>query len=187
MKTIISILALVAISVMNSDPEPAGSKTKAIVSESFASPAVFEFGYNYYLDADMDGQADFLFTTVFEDEHGVIHSRYVVNGLGENKVLSVDDVAAIADEGSPLERFGNISWQAAPVIILDQAAEPSGNRWAGLWSGDRDQYIGIMVVKDGRSYKGWVKVFIDQNAGRARLASYAVNRVAGGDIAAGEL
>ncbi len=188
MKTLVSILFLVAISLGNGENDKSvASESKVIAHESFATPAAFGFGHNYTLDADKDGQADFLFTTVFENENGEIHTKYMVNAIGENEVLAVDNEAAVADEGISLDSFGNISWKNTPTSILEQVENQNGNAWKGLWSGDRDQYIGIKLVKDGKSYTGWVKVFIDQTTEEAQVQGYAINRVADNAINAGEI
>lgn len=188
MKTLLSILFLVAISFGNGEGEKAETSTsKVIAYESFATPAAFGFGHNYTLDADKDGKADFLFTTVFETENGDIHTKYMVNAIGDNEVLVIDNEAAIADEGIALDSFGNISWKNSPASILEQVAVKDGNEWKGLWSGDRDQYIGIKLVKEGKSYTGWVKVFIDQATSEAQVQGYAINRVADNAINAGEI
>lgn len=188
MKTLLSLLVLSFIAMgIGENNEPKTSAKKAIVSESFATPVAFGFGQNYYLDADKDGQSDFLFTTVYENEGGNIHTKYVVNAIGENEILTVDQDAAIADTGSSLDSFGNITWNNAPASILEQVTDEQGNSWKGLWSGDRDQYVGIKVVKDGKSYTGWVKIFIDQSSETAKVQGYALNQSAGNTINAGEI
>ncbi len=188
MKTLLSILLLVAISAGNGEVEkPVASETKVINYESFATPVEFGFGNNYYLDADRDGQDDFLFTTVYENENGTIHTKYMVNAIGDNKILVVDNDAAVADEGHSLESFGNVAWNSAPVSILEQVSNGESNGWKGLWSGDRDQYIGIQVEKNGKSHTGWVKVFIDQSTEKAQIEGFALNEVADNPINAGEI
>ncbi len=188
MKTLLSIVVLVAISLGNTDNnEPKGSVSKVINSETFAAPVAFGFGQNYHLDADKDGQADFLFTTVYENENGMIHTKYMVSAMGDNEILTVDNDAAIADAGTSLDGFGNITWNNAPASILEQVDDSSKSEWKGLWSGDRDQYVGIKVVKEGKSYTGWVKVFIDQSSEQAQVQGYALNTVADHAISAGEI
>jgi len=186
MKTLLTLIVLVSISMGNTDNEPKSSE-KVIASESFATPAAFGFGQNFYLDADKDGQADFLFTTVYENENGSIHTKYMVDAIGQNEVLAIDNDAAIADGGNAIDSFGNVGWNKTPASILEQVSDAEGNSWKGLWSGDRDQYVGIRVVKDGKSYTGWVKVFIDQDAEQAQVQGYALNKAANSGISAGEI
>ena len=187
MKTLLSVLLLAAISLGGEVEKPEASEKKVIAYESFAAPVKFGFGHNYYLDADKDGTADFLFTTVFENENGTIHTKYMVDAIGENEILVVDNDAAIADNGHSLESFGNLVWENAPASILEHVVDENLNGWKGLWSGDRDQYIGIKVMKDGQAYTGWVKIFIDQATEEARIEGYGINQVANQSINAGEV
>jgi hypothetical protein len=187
MKTLITIIVLFSLSLGTSNTEkPEASEKKVIAYESFNTPMEFGFGNNFYLDADKDGESDFLFTTVFAGEEGNIHTMYVVNAIGDNQVLTVDNNAAVANEGNPMESFGNITWANAPAYILEQINDGKTNTWKGLWSGDRDQYVGIKLVKGDVSYTGWVKVFIDQNNDQAQVEGYAINKVSNSAINAGE-
>lgn len=188
MKTLLAIIVLFTISLGSGEIEkPKASEKKVIVHEQFSTPAEFGFGNNFYLDVDKDGTSDFLFTTVFESKGESIHTKYVVNAIGENQILAVDNNAAIADAGNPLENFGNISWKTAPIYIIEQINDGKKNSWDGLWSGDRDQYIGIKLVKGNETYTGWVKVFINQADEQAQVEGFAFNRTAGSELSAGEI
>ncbi len=188
MKTLATIFAIVVFALGSGTTEKLLERTseKVINHVELATPAEFGFGHNYYLDVDKDGMSDFLFTTLYVNEEDGIHTKYVVNAIGQNEILSVDNNAAVADAGNPLEQFGNISWANSPVYILEQVDNGQTREWKGLWSGDRDQYVGIKLVKDGHAYTGWVKVFIDQSDEKAQVEGYAINRVPESVIAAGE-
>ncbi len=188
MKTIATIFAIVVFALGSGTTDKLVKPAeKMIVHETLATPAEFGFGHQFHLDVDKDGTSDFMFTTLFINEEDGIHTKYLVNTLGQNEVLAVENDAAVADAGNPLESFGNISWENAPVNILEQVDNGETNTWKGLWSGDRDQYIGIKLVKGENTYTGWVKVSIDQMNEQAHVEGYAVNRVPDSLINAGEM
>ena len=188
MKTLATIFAIVVFALGSGTTDKlAEPAEKMIAHEELATPAEFGFGHQFYLDIDKDGKSDFMFTTLFINENDGIHTKYLVNTLGENEVLAVDNEAAVADNGNPLEDFGNITWKNAPVNILEQVDNGETNTWTGLWSGDRDQYIGIKLVKGDNTYTGWVQVNIDQTNEQAQVEGYAINRVPDSLINAGEL
>lgn len=187
MKTLATIIAVAAFTFGTTEKLSNEAADKNISHVELSSPAEFGFGHNYYLDIDKDGVSDFLFATLYTGEEDGIHTKYIVNAIGENEVLSVDNNAALANVENPIEEFGNIHWEHAPVNILEKVDNGKTNTWNGLWSGDRDQYIGIRLVKNGHAYTGWVKVFIDQINEQAQVEEYAINRIAEGAINAGEI
>lgn len=188
MKTLATIFAIAVFALGSGTTgklvRPASEKMISHVE--YSTPAEFGFGHNFYLDIDKDGMSDFLFTTLYVNEEDGIHTKYIVNAIGENEILTVDNNAAVADNGNPLEAFGNIEWNNHPAYILEQVDNGETREWTGLWSGDRDQYIGIKLMKNGHAYTGWVKVFIDQANEQAQVEGYAINRVPESMIQAGE-
>ncbi len=188
MKTLATIFALVVLTIGSStEKSNVTTSEKVIAHETLATPAEFGFGNSFNLDIDKDGMNDFMFTTLYINEDDGIHTKYLANSLGDNQLLSAGNDAAMADAGNPLESFGNIEWNTNPVNILEEVNNGSETSWRGLWSGDRDQYIGIRLVKDNTTYTGWVKVRIDQENEKAQVVEYAINRVPESMIQAGEV
>ena len=159
-------------------------KSRNVIAHvAYDTPAAFGFGNSFSLDVDMDGKDDFMFSTVIVNEETGIHTKYVVNALNDNEVLSVDGSTAINENGMDVAELGNVSWSNEASEIIEQLENGS---WSGTWSGDRDQYIGIKLVKNGKSYNGWVKVSIDQANAKAYVEGYALHRSPNGTIAAGQ-
>jgi len=160
-------------------------KSRNVIAHvAFDTPAAFEFGKSFNLDVDRDGKNDFMFTTIMVPVESEVRTSYLVNAIGDNKVLSIDGSTAISEEGNDISEIGNVAWSNNASEIIAQL--DNGN-WHGTWSGDRDQYIGIKLVKDGKTYNGWVKVSIDQENEKAFVDGYAINRVPEGAIAAGQI
>ncbi len=163
-------------------------KSRNVIAHvAYDTPATFGFGNNFYLDVDKDGTNDFMFTTVMVSNETDIHTKYLVNALDNNEVLSVEGSAAINEDGMPVAELGNVTWSTNASEIIEQVYTGSMESWNGTWSGDRDQYIGIKLVKDGKSYNGWVKVSIDQANETAFVKGYAINRAPNGSIMAGQI
>jgi hypothetical protein len=182
MKLILATLLLLSIAWGPGVTEEEESRN-VIAHVAYDTPAAFGFGKTFNLDVDRDGTNDFMFATVMVPQGSDIHTRYLVNALDGNKVLSVDGSAAINERGMDVAEHGNVEWSDNASEIIAQL--DNGN-WYGTWSGDRDQYIGIRLVKDGKSYNGWVKVSIDQDNAIAYIEGYAVNRMPNGSIEAGQ-
>ncbi len=157
--------------------------SEAIAHVAFDTPATFGFGNSFSLDVDRDGKDDYMFTTIFDQGEAGISSKYMVNAIGDNEILAIDGSTAINENGMAVTELGNVNWTAGASEIIEQ--QEDGN-WSGTWSGDREQYIGIKLVKEGKSYNGWVKVTIDQENETAYVEGYAINRVPNGSIAAGQ-
>jgi hypothetical protein len=189
MKTLITLITLIIISLTGGKDNTSANMTaeKTIAHEQFSTPASFGFGKNFYLDVDKDGMKDFMFTTVYTNEGSDIHTKYVVNALNQNEILTVDNNTAVEESGNDVKEFGNITWKTGITELIEQVDNGKSHSWNGVWSGDRDQYLGIKLVKDGKSYNGWVKVSIDQQNEQAMVDGYAVNRQANAPIAAGQI
>jgi hypothetical protein len=187
MKLLLTTLLLLSIAVGSDDKEAKNSESVVIAHEIFESPEAFKFGETFYLDIDKDGKDDFQFTTVNINKEGSIHTKYLVNTLGENELLTVDGAAAISNEGAAIEAWGNEAWSKDSGEIIEQVFDGSREKWNGTWSGDRDQYIGIKLVKGENAYEGWVNVSIDQEKATAFVHGYGINRNPNGAISAGQL
>ena len=153
----------------------------------FESPEACRYVETFYLDLDKDGSNDFQVTTVNINNEGSIHTKYLVNTLGENELLTVDGAAAISNEGAAIRAWGNETWSKDSGEIIEQVFNGSSEKWSGTWSGDRNQYIGIKLVKGEISYDGWVKVSIDPVKETAYVHGYGINRNPNGAISAGQL
>ena len=186
MKFILGTLFLLSIAWSSGEEKRKDDETSrsVIAHVAYDTPAAFGFGNSFYLDADRDGKNDFMFTTVMIPEGSDIRTSYLVNALGENEVLSVGGSAALNENGMAVSELGNVEWTHEASEIIAQLDNGS---WHGTWSGDRDQYLGIRLVKDGKAYNGWVKVSIDQDNATAYVQGYAINRAPNGDIAAGQI
>ncbi|MEJ2004619.1 MAG: hypothetical protein P8X57_06580 [Cyclobacteriaceae bacterium] len=186
MKLLLATLFLLSIAWTSGDvkrTEDAESRS-VIAHVAYDSPVAFEFGKSFNLDIDRDGNNDFMFTTVIIPDGSDIQTKYMVNAIGENEVLSIDGSTAINENGMDVSELGNVKWTENASEII---AQHENGTWTGTWSGDRDQYIGIKLVKDGKSYNGWVKVSIDQENAKAFVQGYAINRAPNGEIAAGQV
>jgi hypothetical protein len=187
MKLILTTLLLLSIAIGADKEETDDSSTAVIAHEMFESPEAFRFGETFYLDIDKDGTSDFQFTTVNINKEGSIHTKYLVNTLGENELLTVDGAVAISNEGAAIQAWGNEAWSKDSGEIIEQVFDGSSEKWTGTWSGDRDQYIGIKLVKGENSYEGWVNVSINQEKETAFVHGYGINRNPNGAISAGQL
>jgi hypothetical protein len=186
MKLILATLFLLSIAWSSGEVKRTEDmeSSDAIAHVAFDTPATFGFGNSFSLDVDRDGNDDFMFTTIFVPGEANMHSKYLVNAIGENEILSVDGSTAINEDGMSISELGNVNWSRGDSEIIEQLDNGS---WNGTWSGDRDQYIGIKLIKDGKSYNGWVKVTIDQENATAFVEGYAINRVPNGSIVAGQV
>ena len=187
MKLLLTTLLLLSIAVGSGEDKAEDSTNAVIAHETFESPRAFKFGEYVYLDIDKDGVDDFQFSTVIVNKEGVIHTKYLVNTLGKNQVLAADNVAAMNEEGMKIAEFGNEAWTSQSGEIIEQVVEGNSSTWTGTWSGDRDQYLGIKLVKEGNEYTGWVNVSIDPAKETAYVHGYAINRNSNSGIAAGQL
>ena len=147
--------------------------------------ANFEVGEPLYLDVDKDGISDFLFHTVSYHEEGSVRTKYMVKGLNNNEVLAASGHAAITEDGETVSSepaFNNVSWSDTHAEILEGVVDANGQSYNGTWSGDRSQYIGFKLVKEGKEYYGFAEVSIDPVNEKASVPGYAINRAAGQNI-----
>lgn len=187
MKLLLTTVLLLSIALGSGKDKVEDSTNAVIAHETFESPKTFKFGEYVYLDIDKDGIDDFQFSTVIVNKEGVIHTKYMVNTLGQNQILTADNSASINEEGMSISEFGNESWSTKSGEIIEQVEDGTSNHWNGTWSGDRDQYLGIKLVKEGKEYTGWVNVSIDPEKEAAYVHGYAINRNSNSGIAAGQL
>lgn len=188
MKLLLSTLITLAL-IVNS--EKATDNNEAANVDSYVSyfetgtEANFEVGAPFYLDVDKDGSQDFLFHTVSVHEDGVIRTKYMVKGLGQNQVLAAAGHAAISETGEEIgssPEFENLEWSDRHGEILEGNFDGVNYTYNGTWSGDRAQYIGFKLVKDNKTHFGYAQVEIDPAAESASVVGYAVNRVPGASV-----
>lgn len=162
--------------VVNEEP------TSTVAHFMPATEASFGYASPFYLDIDKDGKGDFSFQTVSVADNGEIQTSYLVHPMGKNQVLSVEGSAAIAEAGEVIAEElprGNVHWSAKHAEIIQSTYNDGSMDWFGTWSGGREQYLGIKLVKDGKSYLGWVRVEISPETEKAYVKEYAINRSAG--------
>lgn len=183
MKLLLSTLITFALVV---NTEMTEKNSNAELNENYVTSiktnASFELGAPYYLDVDRDGNEDFLFHTVASYEEGEIVTRYMVSGLDNNEVLVAEESVAITEAGeviSDTPAFNNTAWSTQHGEILASTFDGNSISYEGTWSGDRAQYIGYKLVKDGKTFYGYAEVKINPEAEKAEVVGYTVNRVPG--------
>ena len=147
-----------------------------------ATEASFGYASPYYLDIDQDGRDDFSFQTVSFGENGNVYSRYLIKPMNGNQIMHVEESAAIAEAGEMIAEevpYGNVQWSDNHAEIIESTYDGSSMNWFGTWSGGRDQYLGIKLVKDGKNYLGWVRIEVSPETEKAYVKEYAINRMAG--------
>lgn len=186
MKRIVAIFLLIMISLTIPVKRPAAGTGRVITGRTYSRPLTAAFGWPVVLDADGNGTGDFLLTTVYETEDGRILRKFIIQPVGENEVLAVEDAAALANRNELLRSFGNIAWSNEPALLLERTEGFNNYAFNGLWSGDRDQYLGVRIRKEGETFTGWIKLRMDVAVRRMLVDGYAINMVPGGVVRAGE-
>jgi hypothetical protein len=160
-------------------------ETASTVAHFETANANFEVGEPFYLDVDKDGISDFLFHTVSFHQEGSVRTKYMVKGLDNNQVLAASGHAAITEDGETVgsaPAFDNLSWSDSHAEILEGVVDGNGQSYTGTWSGDRSQYIGFKLVKDGKDFYGYAEVTIDPVNEKASVPGYSINRAPGQNI-----
>lgn len=184
MKLLFSTIVTIALLISTDKTEVTEAPEKATVAH-FTTEASFGYASPYYLDVDKDGNKDFSFQTVSFGEEGTVYTKYLVNPIDDNQVMHVEGLAAIAEAGeviSPKLPRGNVHWSADHAEIIESNYDEGSMNWNGTWSGGRDQYLGIKLVKDGKEYLGWVRIEVNPETEKATVKEYAINRQAGEQI-----
>lgn len=193
MKLIISTFAVLFFMMSNKvvkENDHIAPESSRIASVAFENPRTFEFGESAYLDIDQDGRNDFQFTTILTHSDAGIHHKYLINALYDNQVLTVDQNVAITEKDERIEKnspYVNVAWSTEPAEILEQVEDGNLTTWNGLFSGDREQYVGIKMMHHGQEHYGWVKISLDTNGHTANVEGYAINRVPGQTIQSGQI
>ena len=187
MKLLLTTLITFALLVNteNNKRNDIAEEATSTVSYFKTANANFELGEPFYLDVDKDGISDFLFHTISIFDEGVLRTKYMVKGLGNNEVLAASGHAAITEDGESVgaePEFSNLSWSDSHAQILEGVVESNERSYTGTWSGDRSQYIGFKLVKDGKSFYGYAEVTIDPVNEKASVPGYGINRAPGQNI-----
>jgi len=182
MKLLFSTIVTVALLFSTEKNELIKKEESTIAHFTPATEASFSYASPYYLDIDNDGIKDFSFQTVSYGENGNVKSKYLVHPMNGNQVMHVEQSAAIAEAGEVISDElprGNVHWSADYAEIIESTFTGEATSWFGTWSGERDQYLGIKLVKDGKTYLGWVRVQVNPQDEKAYVKEYAINRRAG--------
>jgi len=184
MKLFISTLVALALIIATEIEKVSKDAAEVNTVAHFVPATEASFGYAspYYLDIDKDGTNDFSFQTVSFGENGTVNTEYLVYPMNDNEVMHVEGSAAITEAGETITgdlKAGNLSWSEEPAEIIESSYDGNTMKWNGTWSGGRDQYLGIKLVKDGRSYLGWVRIEVSPETEKAYITDYAINRSAG--------
>jgi len=187
MKLLFSTIVTIALIITTDKPVAVEEPTSSTVAY-FRPAAEASFGYAnpFYLDIDKDGKSDFSFQTVSFSQDGQVYTQYLVNPMNDNQVMHVEGSAAIAEAGELISEDlprGNVHWSDAHAEIIESRYTGESMDWFGTWSGGRDQYLGIKLVKEGKSYLGWVRVEVNPETEMAYVKEYAINRQAGAQVA----
>ena len=181
MKLLFSTLITFAL-IVNTEKNTTVKKEDSTIARFVpATEASFGYAAPFYLDIDRDGTNDFVFQTVAVGIEGQVHTKYIVKALQDNEILNVAGSAAISETGetisSDLPR-GNVHWSNTHGEIIESVFDGNTQQWNGTWSGDRNQYLGIKLVKNGNAYLGWVRVELNPETEKAFVKEYAINRKA---------
>ncbi len=186
MKLLLTTLITFAL-LVNTDNNKRNNVEEATSTVSYfeTANANFEVGQPFYMDVDKDGINDFLFHTVSIHEEGVLRTKYMVKGLGNNEVLAASGHAAITEDGETVgsePEFNNLSWSDSHAQILEGVVDGNDLSYTGTWSGDRSQYIGFKLEKEGKTFYGYAEVTIDPVNEKANVPGYGINRAPGQNI-----
>ena len=104
--------------------------------------------------------------------------------------MDIAGSAAITEKGENISMDmprGNVRWSESHGEIIESVYNGESLSWNGTWSGDRAQYLGVQLVKDGKSYLGWVRVELNPETEKAFVKEYAINRTPNADITSGDM
>ncbi len=191
MKLLFSTLITFAL-IVNTERPATVEESAASTIAHFVPATEASFGYAspYYLDIDRDGKNDFVFQTVSVSLEGSVHTKYLIQALQNHQVMDVAGSAAISEAGEAISNDmprGNVRWTESHGEIIESVYNGESLNWNGTWSGDRAQYLGVKLVKEGKSYLGWVRVELNPETEQAFVKEYAINRLPNADIASGQM
>ena len=139
----------------------------------------------YSLDLDSNGTIDFNLSvnSSFNKESNMAD----INAMNSNALErdTVQFLSHFADPNNYNNLIGAINDWVANDVKLDSCKLPFvANQ--GVFAGKGDKFIGLKLIRGGKTYYGWVRVKLSSHCDTLIIKDYAYNDTEGASISAGE-
>ena len=150
---------------------------------------------NNHLEFDLnnDGVKDFHATTVLVDQNDADRLQFKINTKQGNKVLLQNgQIPKVMESGDSIKKVGHTPYEwtsqyGALIVERVMPVDVAQSRWEGAWKDKRNKYLPIQIVKDGKTYNGWIQVsFSDTTPFKIVLHDAAVSKTPDVGIKAGQ-
>ena len=149
---------------------------------------------NNHLEFDLnnDGVKDFHATTQLVDQNDADYLQFIINSKQSNKILLQNEaLPKVMETGDSIKKTGHTPfvWTSNGALVVERVmpVDPAQSRWQGAWKDKRNKYLPIQIVKDGKTYHGWIQVsFSDTTPFKIILHDAAVSKTPDVGIKAGQ-
>jgi hypothetical protein len=157
----------------------------------FSEPHRVYYNHPIQLDLNDDGKMDFHFTVgLFMDGQNV-DQKFVAVSLEASRIKLNNTLAMPYDSGYTISDI-NISdpglWSIDSGELMTVKTNPNQNvTFEGPWVDKPVAYLAVSIRLNDRHYFGWIKLLSDIVTQSMLITEYAINRIAGSPIDAGQI
>jgi hypothetical protein len=120
-----------------------------------------------FIDLDGDGTTDFALkrTQAMGNEDGVSFEVMIVPKRNNRIVKQKEGFVMDFKKGDTIGEVlpDSLRWAPYRPVLYDFVSNNSP-QWRGPWPNEEAQYLGLKLMKDGKTYYGWAQVRIDRQS-----------------------
>jgi hypothetical protein len=126
------------------------------------------------LDIDQDGVTDFTFNVLHVGDPVLQRDRiqfYAHSGIGRNLLNDAADHSPVLNQSDLVSPShpGYTWYELSAIVLTEKIITDNASYWDGLWKNASHQYLPLQVVKEGRTYHGWIELSMDTAAERLTI------------------
>lgn len=87
----------------------------------------------------------------------------IIPRRGNQVVKRKDSFVMAFEEGDSIGEAlsDSLRWASHEAVLYDFVGREYSATWKGPWPGEKAQYLGLKLVKEGQTYYGWAHVRVD--------------------------
>jgi hypothetical protein len=158
--------------------------SSALISYVNLNDATASKAKSFSLDIDMDGDTEYLFTTVLTADATGDLRQFVVSPARENQVFEIARRVGVLESGQEIAPGNPFDKNVQPMAV--KRITNTATSWSGDWKDVSNKYIGIRFkIRDKGYYYGWIRVSFDKETERIVIHDFAYKIAENSGIKAG--